>query len=260
MYELELITRDEDIAVSDVDLRSVDEVRSFYESLLLQRSVSALRFVECGEAFAGFGLFDEAVACYGKAVVKDTGCLRAYLARGELYFHLAVAASSVEIQEAFSQKAVEDFRKALMLSLGMSDVVWSLGIALLFVGDPKSVQSLAENVLAKGESVTTAVRCDFLYLFGLASVFAGDRQRADEAFDLLLTSTGGAGAGLFGKIVSLLVWTDGSGVDAVLAELEPLDAELVQAGYSLRQSGCASFVDVVRALSACGSAIVKKRK
>ena len=260
MYELELITSEGDVAASDVDLRSIDEVRSFYESLLEQRSVSVLRFVECGVAFAGFDSFDEAIECYGKALAKDGGCLRAYLARGELYFHLAIVASSAESQQAFGRKAVEDFRRALMLSLGMTDVVWSLGTALLLVGEAESVQSLADNVLVKGESLTRSVRCDFLYLLGLASVFAGDRNRADEAFQLLLSINGGEATALFGKIVSSLLLTGGSEVNAILAELERLDSELMEAGHFLKRSGCATFADVVRALSVSGCVIVKKRK
>jgi tetratricopeptide (TPR) repeat protein len=260
MYELELIASDEDVLNSDVDLRSLDEVRSFYESLLGQRSVSALRFVECGEAFAGFGLFDEASECYGKALAKDGGCLRAYLARGELYFQLAVCASSDDSRQALGRKAVEDFRRALMLSLGMSDVVWSLGMALLLVEDPGSVQSLAKNVLMKADSMTTSVRCDFLYLLGLADVFAGDREEADEALEELSKLEGGLASGWFGKIVCSLVLAQGSGVDAFLIELEQVDSELFEAGRSLQQSGCAAFVDVVRALSVFGFVTVKKRK
>lgn len=94
MYEFELIARDADAVASDVDLRSVDEVRLFYGSLLRQSSVSAVRFIECGEVFGSFGSFDEALESYGRAVAKDPGCLRAYLARGELYFELAVCVIS----------------------------------------------------------------------------------------------------------------------------------------------------------------------
>lgn len=259
MYELELIASDADLVNSDVDLRSADEVRLFYGSLLGQSSVSALRFVECGEAFGSFGLFDEALESFGRAVAKDGGCLRAYLARGELYFELAVCAQSDEERKVLGRKAVEDFRKALLLSLGLSDVIWSLGVALILIEEPESAKSLAKNALMKGSVAGASVRCDFLYLLGLAQVFARDREAAEQAFEALMEVDGEVSTAWFGRIVCSLVLSRGTRVDDFLRELEPLDSALFKAARSLEQSGCASFVNVVRALSDVG-VTVKKRK
>ena len=114
-----------------------------------------------------------------------------------------------------------------MLSLGTNDVVWRLGIALLLVDDAAGVQALADNVLMKGKSLTTAVRCDFLYLLGLARVFMHDQLGADEVFEELAGLDCGVESGWFGKLVSCVVLSDGTAAEVLLRQLELRDVRLV---------------------------------
>lgn len=247
MYELEEIESARDFEGLEVEFRSADEVNLFYRSLRDSNGSNALRFVECGEAFRSFALFDEALESYAEAIARDSGCLQAYLRRGELLFELAVCGGSDEELFRFGWRSVDDFRKALVLSLGMNHVVWRLGIALLLVDDAAGVQALADNVVMKGKSVTTLVRCDFLYLLGLAKVFMTDKLGADEVFERLV-DLGGVESRLFGKLVSCLALSDGAGAEVLLGQLKLRDVVLWEAGQRLQRSGCSRFVSVAKAL------------
>jgi hypothetical protein len=258
MYELEAIESERDLEGLEVELRSADEVKLFYRSLCDSNGPNAFGFVECGEAFRSFALFDEALESYGEGIVRDSGCLQAYVGRGELLFELAVCGGSDEEILRFGWRSVDDFRKALVLSLGMNDVVWRLGIALLLVDDAAGVQALADNVLMKGKSVTAPVRCDFLYLLGLAKVFLTNKPGADEVFEELVAFDGGAEIGWFGKLVSCLALSDGAAADVLLRELELRDVLLWEAGQRLQRSGCSRFVNVAKALLDVGSVVVRK--
>src|SRR5215216_7101534 len=160
MYELEEIESARDFEGLDVEFSSADELKVFYGSLRDSNGSNALRFVECGEAFRSFALFDETLESYGEAIARDSGCLQAYVRRGELLFELAVCGGSDEEIVRLGRRSVDDFRKALVLSLGTNDVVWRLGIALLLVDDAAGVQKLAESVIMKGDAVPASVRCD----------------------------------------------------------------------------------------------------
>lgn len=248
MYELELIESERDLERFEVDLRSAQEVKYFYRSLCDSSCSTAMDVVECGEAFRSFALFDEALGCYGEAIARDSGCLQAYVRRGELLFELAVCSGSDEESLRFGWRSVADFRKALVLSLGTNDVVWRLGIALLVVDDAAGVQALADNVLMKGKSVTASLRCDFLYLSGLARVFSIDKLGADKVFEELVRHDCGVEGGWFGKLVSCLALSDGAEAEVILTQLELRDVVLWEAGQNLQRSGCGRFVDVAKAL------------
>ena len=252
MYELDVIESERDFEDDGVAFRSVEEVRLFHESLRDSTRSSAICFVECGDAFRTFALFDEALGCYGEGIAWDGGCLEAYVKRGELWFELAVCGSDEE-RVRFGWRSVDDFRKALVLSLGMNDVVWRLGIALLLVDDAAGVQALAKNVLMKGKSVTALIRCDFLYLSGLAKVFIADKQGADEVFEELVRLDCGVESGCFGRLVSCLALSNGAGAEMILTQLKLRDAVLWKSGQSLQRSGCNRFVDVAKALFAVGA-------
>jgi hypothetical protein len=258
MYELEEIESARDFEGLEVEFGSADEVKVFYGSLRDSNGSNALRFVECGEAFRSLALFDETLESYGEAIGRDSGCLQAYVRRGELLIELAVCGGSDEESLRFGRRSVDDFRKALVLSLGMNDVVWRLGVALLLVDDAAGVQALADNVLAKGNSVTTSVRCDFLYLLGLAKVFMTDQLGADEVFEELVGLDCGVESGWFGKLVSCLALSDGVGAEVLLGELKLRDVVLWEAGLRLQRSGCSRFVSVAKALLDVGSVVVRK--
>lgn len=248
MYELEVIERERDVGDHQVVFRSADEVRLLYGSLQDSRGSSALRFVECGDSFRTFELFDEALECYGEGIARDSRCLQAYVRRGELLFELAVCGRTDEEIAKCGWRSVDDFRKALVLSLGANDVVWQLAIALLLVDDAAGSQALADKVLMKGHLVATAVRCDFLYLTGLAKVFIDDKLGADEVFEELVGLDCGVETGWFGKLVACLVLSDGAGAEVLLRQLELRDLVLWEAGLRLQRSGCSRFVSVAKAL------------
>jgi hypothetical protein len=214
--------------------------------------------VECGDAFRTFALFDEALGCYGEGIARDTGCSEAYVRRGEFLFELAVCSGSDEERVRFGRRSVDDFRKALVLSLGSNDVVWRLGVALLLVDDAASVQALGNNVLMRGESLTASLRCDFLYLSGLAKVFRGDNLGADEVFEELVGLESSVESGWFGKLVSCLALSDGAQAEVILAQLKLRDAAMWEAGLRLQRSGCSRFVCVAKALLDVGNAVVIK--
>lgn len=251
MYELELIESERDVGDHQVVFRSADEVRLLYGSLQDSRGSSALRFVECGDSFRTFELFDEALDCYGEGIARDSRSLQAYVRRGELLFELAVCGRTDEEILRFGLRSVDDFRKALVLSLGANEVVWQLAIALLLVDDAEGAQALADKVLMKGHSIGRAVRGDFLYLSGLAMVFKHEQCRADEVFEELLRLDC-VESGWFGKLVSCLALSEGAGAKGILKELEVRDVVLWEAGQTLQRSGCGRFVDVTKALLEVG--------
>lgn len=251
MYELEVIESERDVVDHQVVFRSADEVRLLYGSLQDSRGSSALRFVECGDSFRTFELFDEALECYREGIARDSRCLQAYVRRGELLFELAVCGRTDEEIAKFGWRSVDDFRKALVLSLGANEVVWQLAIALLLVDDAAGAQALADKVLMKGHSIGMAVRGDFLYLSGLAMVFKHEQCRADEVFEELL-GLDCVESGWFGKLVSCLALSEGAGAKGILKELEVRDVVLWEAGQTLQRSGCGRFVDVTKALLEVG--------
>jgi hypothetical protein len=213
--------------------------------------------LECGDAFRYFALFDEALKCYAEGMARDAGYLEAYVKRGELLFELAVCSGSDEESFRFGWRSVDDFRKALVLSLGSDEAVWRLGIALLLVDDAAGVQALADNVLMKGKSVTASLRCDFLYLSGLAKVFSADKLGADEVFEELVRLDCGVESGWFGKLISCLALSDGAEAEKILTQLQLRDLVLWKAGQSLQRSGCNRFVDVAKALFDLGGVVVR---
>ena len=253
MYELDAIEGERDSNSFVVELASVDEAKSFYRSLCDSRISTALQFVECGDAFRSFELLDEALECYGAGIAKNSGYLEAYVRRGELLFELAVCSGSDEESLTFGWRSVDDFRKTLVLSLGSDEAVWRLGIALLLVDDAAGVQALADNVLMKGKSVTASLRCDFLYLSGLAKVFSADRVGADEVFEELVRLECGVESGWFGKLISCLALSGGAGAEEIATQLQLRDLVLWKAGERLKRSGCNRFVDVAKALLAVGA-------
>jgi tetratricopeptide (TPR) repeat protein len=251
---LELIESDRDSQDLEVGLRSVDELKCLYRSLNDASRSTALDLVECGEAFRSFGLLDDALECFGKGIARDSGCLQAYVRRGELLFELAIRAGSDEEIVRLGWRSINDFRKALVLSLGTTnDVVWRLGIALLLVDDARGAHALAHNVIMKGDAVGVSVRCDFLYLLGLAMVFMGNKRGADEVFEDLVGLEELAGldcgveSGLFGKLVCCVALSDGAGAEGLLSELQLRHVRLLEAGQCLQRSGCNRFIDVARA-------------
>lgn len=247
MSELELIESERDLEDQGVEFGSVDELRLFYSSLGESSSSSGLRLVECGDSFRTFALLDEALECYGEAIACDSRCLRAYVTRGELFFELAVCGRTDEEILRFGWRSVDDFRKALVLSLGANDVVWQLAIALLLVDDARGAQALADKVIMKGDPLPGSVRCDFLYLSGLAKVFMDDQVGADEVFEELVKVDGGVEWGWFGKLVCCLSLLDGAGTEVILRQLQVRDVALFEAGQRLQRSGCSRFLDVARA-------------
>jgi hypothetical protein len=256
MYELELIECEREPERFEVELRSAEEVKRFYRSLCDSSRSTALDFVGCSEVFRSFGLLDEALECYGEGLARDSGCLQAYVMRGELLFQLAVCSRTDEEIARLGWRSVDDFRKALVLSLGANEVVWRLGIALLLVDDAASVEALADNVLMKGEAITSTIRCDFLYLLGLAKVFRTDRLGADEVFEELVRLDCGVESGWFGKLVSCLVLADRAGAEGILTQLHLRDVVLWEAGQSLERSGCSRFIDVAKAFLDVGTVAV----
>jgi hypothetical protein len=260
MYELEVIESERDFEDHGVAFRSAEEVRLFHGSLRNSANSSAFCFVECGDAFRTFALFDEALECYGEGIARDGSCLEAYVRRGELLFELAVCSASNEERVRLGWSSVDDFRKALVLSLGTNDVVWRLGIALLLVDDVAGVQALANNVLMKGKSVTASIRCDFLYLSGLARVFSVDKHGADKVFEELVRLDCGVESGWFGKLISCLALSNGAGAEVILTQLKLKDAVLWKSGQSLQRSGCIRFVDVAKALFDVGNVLVRKAR
>lgn len=251
MSELELIER-ENLDGSEVELCSADEAKCFYRSLCDSSYSQAVSFVECAEPLRSFALFDEALECLAKGIATDSSCLQAYLKRGELLFELAVCGDSDEERLRLGWMAVDDFRKALVLSLGTNDVVWRLGIALLLVDDAVGVLALAQNVTRKGDVVPASVRCDFLYLSGLARVFMNDKRGADAVFDELLELDCGIESGWFGKLVSCVTFSDAAGAEVILAQ-QLRDAVLWKAGQGLLRSGCKGFGDVARVMFDVGN-------
>jgi hypothetical protein len=259
MYELELIESARDWEGFEVELRSEDAVKCFYRSLCDSSSATASQFVECGDAFRSFALLDEALKCYGEGIARDGVCLQAYIKRGELLFEVAVCSGSDEEILRFGQRSADDFRKALVLSMGANEVVWGLGIVLLLVDDAGGAQGLAGNVLIKGKSLTESVRCDFLYLLGLARLFSGNNLGADEVFEELLGFECGVECGWFGKLVYCLALSDGAEAEVILAQLKLRDAVLWEAGLRLQRSGCSRFVCVAKALLDVGNAVVRRK-
>jgi len=152
MYELEVIESELEREGDVVGLLSVEEAVSFYRSLRKSARGSASSFVECGDALRSFDMVEEALGCYGDAIIRDAGYLPGYLGRGELLFELAVCGASEEEIVRHAMSAVSDFRVAMMLSLGSSDVVWRLGTALLVISDVAGTRGLAENVLVKTQT------------------------------------------------------------------------------------------------------------
>lgn len=260
MYELDVIESERDFEDHGVAFRSADEVRLLHGSLLNSANSSAFCFVECGDAFRTFALFDEALGCYGEGIARDGGCLEAYVKRGELLFEVAVCSRSDEERVRLGWRSVDDFRKALVLSLGTNDVVWRLGIALLLVDDAAGVQALANNVLMKGKSLRASIRCDFLYLLGLAKVFSADKLGADEVFEELVRLDCGVESGCFGRLVSCLALSNGAEAEVILTQLKLRDAVLWKSGQNLQRSGCIRFVDVAKALFDVGTLLVSKTR
>jgi len=253
MYELELIESESDSNGFKVELRSADEAKRFYRSLCDSSRSTGSDFVECGEALRSFALLDEALECFGEGIARDSGCLQAYVRRGELLFELAVCGESDEEIARLGWRSVDDFRKALVLSLATNDVVWRLGIALLLVDDAAAVKVLANNVLMKRKSVTAAVRGDFLYLLGLAKVFINDKLGADEVFEELVGLDCGAESGWFGKLVCCMALSDGAGAEVILTQLQLRDVVLWEAGQRLLGLGCPRFTNVAKAFLGVGS-------
>jgi hypothetical protein len=258
MYVLDEIERAKDFEDDGVAFRSVEEVRLFYGSLLDSTDSSVFCFVECGDAFRTFAVFDEALGCYGEGIAKDSSCLEAYLKRGELLFQLAVSSGNDQDRVSFGLRSVDDFRKALVLSLGTNDVVWRLAVALLLVDDAMGVQALTKNVLMKGKSVSALTRCDFLYLSGLAKVFGGDNLGADEVFEQLVRLDCGVVSGWFGKLVACLALSGGAQAELMLVELKLRDAVLWEVGQRLQRSGCNRFVDVAKTFFEVENAFLRK--
>lgn len=224
------------------------EALNVYHSLLGQGSAAAL--VECADALRSFDMNDEALAAYGEAIARDTGCLAAYLGRGELFFEQAVLGVTRDDVQKYGSRAVSDFREGMFASLGSVEVVWKLGTALLLVGDAPGARGLAENVLIKSEVVSEGVRRDFLYLLGFAKLFSGDLVGAGVCAAELVSMEDDAGEGGFLKLaISMLSGVvdgpdrDGSG------RLSPEKDEFVEASQRLRLSGCRDFLNVARALS-----------
>lgn len=258
MYELELIESERDLDSFEVELRSDDGAKRFYRSLYDSSRSIGLEFVECGEALRSFALFDEALECFGEGIARDSSCLQAYVRRGELFFELAVRGGSDDEIARLGWRSVDDFRRALVLSLGTHDVVWRLGIALLLVDDAAGVQALADNVIMKGDGVQASVRCDFLYLSGLAKVFMSDNLGADEVFEELVGLDCGAESGWFGKLVCCMALSHGAGAEVILTQLQLRDCVLGEAGRSLQRSGCSRFVDVAKAFLDVGSVVLRR--
>ncbi len=244
MYELELIESERDLDGFEVELRSADEAKRFYRSLCDSSHSIGLDFVDCGEAFRSFALLDEALECFGEGIARDSGCVQAYVRRGELLFELAVRGGSDEEIARLGWRSVDDFRKALVLSLDTNDVVWQLGIALLLVDNAAGVQALAANVIMKGDAVPASVRCDFLYLLGLAKVFMKDKGGADEVFEELVRLDCGVESGWFGKLVCCMALSDGAGAEVILRQLQLRDVVLWEAGQRLLRLGCPRFANV----------------
>ena len=259
MYELELIESERDLDSFEVELRSDDDAKRFYRSLCDSSRSIGLDFVKCGEALRSFALLDEALECLGEGIARDSRCLQAYVRRGELLFELAVLGGSQEEVERLGWRSVDDFRKALVLSLGTDDVVWRLGIAFLLVDDAAGAQALADNVIMKGDAVPASVRCDFLYLSGLAKVFMSDKGGADEVFEELVGLDCGVESGWFGKLVCCMALSDGTGAEVILTQLQLRDVVLGAAGECLERSGCTRFIDVAKALLDVGSMALKSR-
>lgn len=241
IYELEELERD------GIELCTSAEALSFYRSLLGRGSAAA--FVECAEVLRSFQMSDEALASYGKAIARDSGFLAAFLGRGELYFEQAVLASTRDEVQEHASRSVADFREGMFVSLGSTEVVWKLGMALLIVGDAVGAGVLAENVLIKSEVVSDSMRRDFLYLLGFARLFSGDSVGAGVCAAGLFSMEGDAGEGGFLKLAISIA--SGAGDGPVLRDVDanPEKAALLDAGESLRSSGCREFLDVARALA-----------
>lgn len=250
IYELEELEleRESGCSADEIELRTSAEAFSFYRSLLEKGSAAA--FVECAEVLQSFGMSDEALASYGKAIARDSGSLAAYLGRGELYFERAVLATIRDEAQEHALRAVADFREAMLASLGSTEVVWKLGTALLIVGDAVGAGGLAENVLIKSEVVSDGVRRDFLYLLGFAGLFSGDLVGAGVCAGELVSMEGDAGEGGFLKLAISLVSGAGDGPVVRNVDANPENAALLEtAGERLRSSGCREFLDVARALT-----------
>ena len=127
------------------------------------------------------------------------------------------------------------------------------GRAKRYFEDAAGVQALAENLIRKRDVVPALVRCDFLYLSGLAKVFMNDKRGADAVFDELLELDCGIESGWFGKLVSCLTFSDVGGAEVILTELQLRDAVLWKAGQGLLRSGCSRLGDVAKAMFDVGA-------
>jgi hypothetical protein len=223
------------------------EALNVYQSLLGQGSAVAL--VECADALRSFDMNDEALAAYGEAIARDTGCLAAYLGRGELFFEEAVLGVTRDEGQKYGLRAVTDFREGMLASLGSVEVVWKLGTALLLVGDAAGAHGLAENVLMKSEVVSEGVRRDFLYLLGFAKLFSGDPVGAGVCAAELVSMEGDAGEGGFLELAISIFSPVNDGPVSDGAGCSPEKGGFGEAGQRLQLSGCRDFLDIARALA-----------
>lgn len=246
MYELELIERDLE-RDNELELSRIDEVLDLYHSLCRSKNGSASAYVECGDAFRAVDMIEHALRSYGDAIGRDAGCLSAYLGRGELMFELAVLGTSEEEVLGFGTSAVNDFRMAMMLSLGSSEVVWRLGTSLLVVGDLSGARGLAKNVLSRSKAINEFSRRDFMCLLAFAKLFMGEVEEAGEVFEEML-HLGGGGDVVFGKLVVCLMSGDADGAAIQLGLLNVEDRGLWNAGNQLREAGCRDYLDVARSI------------
>lgn len=246
MYELELIELDLQ-RDNELEPSRIDEVVNLYQSLCRSKNASASAYVGCGDAFRAVDMIEDALQSYGDAIGRDAGCLSAYLGRGELMFELAVLGTSEEEVLRFGTSAVTDFRIAMMLSLGSSDVVWRLGTALLVVGDLTGARGLAENVLSRSTTINESSRRDFMYLLAFAKLFMGEVEESGEVFEEMVL-LGGGGEVVFGKLVVCLMSGDADGAAIQLGRLTLEDRGLWNAGNRLRDAGCRDYLDVARSV------------
>jgi hypothetical protein len=248
MYELEQLESDLYQVEDSAEVRSGEEAIQFYKSLCKSVSSSASSFVASGDGFRSFDMFEQAINAYGVAIRKNAGYLPAYIGRGELYFELALAAPAREVMLRYGASAVDDFRVAMMVSLGSADIVWRLGTALLVVGDAAGARALAENCLVKSDRMRKRSKRDFLYLLGFGKLFGGDLVGAEWAFAEMAHTGVGCAEAIFGRLVVCLVSGNVIGVKAELDQLEIADRTLWEAGCQLESAGCTTFVQVAQAI------------
>ena len=231
-------------------LMSPRETLSMYKSLVGSKGLTVSGFLSYAGRFEFFGMDEEAVGAYDEALVRDSLCWEAYLGRGEALLGMFVAQDDGGSASDLGARAAGDFERAVSLAgSARGQVFRSFATALLIIGDYARCENLVEAWFGQGHEQELDGRSDLLYVLGFARLFSGCADKGIEAFLEMQRLGRSIEDSLFGRAVCFLVMREMDLVREIHAQLRP---QLSEAVRILGESGCNSFLGVVRVLVMVG--------